>query len=50
MCTDDGNYKKTFKLYGLILWAGLTCHKVMCNYWTADYFHCYLNQMPKPNL
>ena len=26
----------------------LTCLQVLCHYLAAEYFHCYLNQMPKP--
>ena len=40
-------YKKPFKLHGPFLWTGFTCHKVICHYWAADYFQCYLNEVSK---
>lgn len=40
-------WNKNFKLYGPVLWTKLACFKIMCCFWAVDYFHCYLNQMPK---
>ena len=34
-------FKKSFKFYGPFLWVGFTVG------FTVDYFHYYLNQMPK---
>ena len=36
------------KLYDPFLWIGFIFLKVMYHYWAVAYFHCYLNQMPKP--
>ena len=46
MCTDE-DYKK-IKLYGPSLWTGFTGLHILCHCWAVDYFHSYLNQMPKP--
>ena len=49
MCTDE-DYKKINSMvpfYRQDRHASKLCEK-NCHYWAADYFHSYLNQMPKP--
>ena len=48
MCTDE-DYRN--KLNSLVPFYGQDWYvssSTLCQYWAADYFESYLNQMPKP--